>query len=263
MFKLKVRWPPVSLWLMIGGIVAWTSRSAASGDTDKVTKSRPESTGRSWMAAKSPATETQVAQADAAVPTTGSSRRNRGQRTNRRQSGCRVDGDPLRGGRRRSCAVGPRPKPMAMASSNSTAGPSSGGSRALPDRQGGTPKAAEAKGPNDAIALMALLGTSVPKTVTVNELTTVASTFTAARFINGEAISGKPLGLRIAAGNAPNLVHPVTGRWGKVLLDPLNSSMTTTIANLDTLGSLITRFATVANDDWRRVSSRPPLRPAE
>ena len=37
--------------------------------------------------------------------------------------------------------------------------------------KGGTPKAAEAKGPNDAIALMTVLGTSLPKTVTVNELT--------------------------------------------------------------------------------------------
>jgi hypothetical protein len=117
--------------------------------------------------------------------------------------------------------------------------------------KGGTPKAAADKGPNEAIVLMALLGTTLPKKVTVNELTTVASAFTAARFINGEAISGNPLGLRIAAGNAPNLVDPATGKWGKVLLDPLNSSMTTTMANLDTLGSLISAHATVANDDWR------------
>ena len=45
--------------------------------------------------------------------------------------------------------------------------------------RGGTPKAG--KGPNDAIALMSVLGTSLPKTVTLNEFTTVASTFTAAR----------------------------------------------------------------------------------
>jgi hypothetical protein len=32
---------------------------------------------------------------------------------------------------------------------------------------------------------------------------------------------------------------------------PLNSSMTTTLAKLDTLGSLISAYATVANDDWR------------
>jgi len=104
---------------------------------------------------------------------------------------------------------------------------------------------------NDAIALMSLLGSPVPRTVTVNELTTVASAFTAAQFINGEAISGHPLGLRIAAGNAPNLVDPVTGLWGKVLLDPINSTQTTTLVNLDTLGSLITAYSTMANDNWR------------
>lgn len=117
--------------------------------------------------------------------------------------------------------------------------------------KGGTPKAATKQGGNDATALMVLLGAPLPKTVTVNELTTVASAFAAAQFIAGDSISGNPLGLRIAAGNVPNLVDPVTGRWGKVLLDPLNSTQTTTLANLDTLGSLVTAFATVANDDWR------------
>src|SRR5262249_56031759 len=69
--------------------------------------------------------------------------------------------------------------------------------------RGGTAKAAEAKGPNDAIVLLSVLGTKLPKTATVNELTTVASSFTAARFLEGETISGKPLGLRIPARNAP------------------------------------------------------------
>jgi hypothetical protein len=104
---------------------------------------------------------------------------------------------------------------------------------------------------NPAIALLAVLGNRPPAKVVINELTTVASTFTSARFIKGESISGNTLGLRIAAGNAPNLVDPATGGWGKVLLDPLNSSMTTTMATLDTLGSLISAYATVANDDWR------------
>jgi streptogramin lyase len=103
----------------------------------------------------------------------------------------------------------------------------------------------------DALALMSVLGTNPPAGVVVNELTTVASAFTAARFISGEAISGNPLGLRIAAGNVPNFVDLSTGGWGKVLLDPLNSSTTTTMANLDTLASLITAYFTVANDDWR------------
>jgi hypothetical protein len=113
------------------------------------------------------------------------------------------------------------------------------------------PKANEGGGENPAIALMTVLGSKPPAHVVINELTTVASAFTAARFIDGDSISGNPLGLRIAAGNAPNLVDPATGGWGKVLFDPLNSSMTTTMANLDTLGSLITATFTVANDDWR------------
>jgi hypothetical protein len=111
--------------------------------------------------------------------------------------------------------------------------------------------AVKGKGDNPALALLVVLGNKPPEKVVVNELTTVASTFTAVRFINGDGISGNPLGLRIAAGNVPNLVDLSTGGWGKVLLDPLNSSMTTTLANLDTLGSLISAFAIVANDDWR------------
>jgi hypothetical protein len=117
--------------------------------------------------------------------------------------------------------------------------------------RGGTPKGAAAKDSNDAIALLSILGTKLPKAATVNELTTVASAFTSARFLNGEALSGKPLGLRIAAGNAPNLVDPETGGWGNVLLDPLNSTQTTTLANLNTLGSLISAFSSNADDPWR------------
>ena len=116
---------------------------------------------------------------------------------------------------------------------------------------GGEPKANKGRGDNPAIALLTVLGSKPPVEVVINEMTTVASAFTAARFINGESISGNPLGLRIAAGNLPNLVDPETGGWGKVLLDPINSTQTTTLANLNTLGSLVTASLTVANDDWR------------
>jgi hypothetical protein len=67
----------------------------------------------------------------------------------------------------------------------------------------------------------------------------------------GTSISGNALGLRIAAGNVPNLVDPVTGTWGKVLLDPINSTQTATLATLDTVGSLLTASFTVADDNWR------------
>jgi hypothetical protein len=36
-----------------------------------------------------------------------------------------------------------------------------------------------------------------------------------------------------------------------VLIDPFNSTYTTTLVNLNTLGSLISAFFTVADDDWR------------
>ena len=117
--------------------------------------------------------------------------------------------------------------------------------------KGGRPAASKASGENPALALIAVLGGNPRSKVVINELTTVASAFTAARFINGEAISGNPLGLRIAAGNVPNLVDLQTGGWGKVLLDPINSTQTTTLANLNTLGSLVAAFATVTDDNWR------------
>ncbi|HEX5498193.1 MAG TPA: hypothetical protein VFX03_03160, partial [Thermomicrobiales bacterium] len=116
---------------------------------------------------------------------------------------------------------------------------------------GGTLMAHAAAGEQPTLALMTLLGPTTPPFVTINELTTVAAVFTAARFIDGGAIAGSPLGLRIAAGNAPNLVDPATGGWGAVLLDPLNSTQTTSLATLNTLGGLIAASVTVANADWR------------
>ena len=65
---------------------------------------------------------------------------------------------------------------------------------------GGNAKVKSAKGPNPAITLMATLGTKAPARVTINELTTVASAWTGAQFLDGTAMSGNALGLRIAAG---------------------------------------------------------------
>ena len=117
--------------------------------------------------------------------------------------------------------------------------------------KGGTPKASTGKGANDAIALMALLGPKVPAKVTINELTTVASAFTAAHFINGESISGNSLGLRIAAMNVPNLANLQSGGWGSVIVDGLNLTRSTTLSNFNTLASLVTYASTSASSDWR------------
>jgi len=103
----------------------------------------------------------------------------------------------------------------------------------------GEARAGAGKEPNPAIALMATLGTALPQRVTINELTTVASAWTAVQFLNGTALSGNALGLRIAAGNVPNLVDLQTGGLGPVIQDPLNSSQTPTLAKFNTLGILL------------------------
>ena len=105
--------------------------------------------------------------------------------------------------------------------------------------EGGAVKAQAAMDANPATVLMATLGTKVPRRVTVNELTTVASVWTAAQFLNGRAMRGNALGLRIAAGNIPNLVDLETGALGPVIQDPLNSARTTTLAKFHTLGILL------------------------
>src|SRR5215471_14406527 len=105
--------------------------------------------------------------------------------------------------------------------------------------RGGTPKAAASQVANNAIALLAVLGTTPPKTVTVNEFTTVASVWTSAQFLEGDALKGHELGLRIAAENVPNFVDLESGGWGEAIQGPLNSGQTPTMANFATLADII------------------------
>ncbi|MBB6328999.1 streptogramin lyase [Algoriphagus iocasae] len=78
----------------------------------------------------------------------------------------------------------------------------------------------------------------------VNELTTVASAFTCAQFFNGLQLAGNSQGVTIAAKNTPNLVNPVSGTWGDVLVDPFNITQNETLARLNTLAALITASGT-------------------
>src|SRR5271168_2882498 len=103
--------------------------------------------------------------------------------------------------------------------------------------KGGEPKGA--KGANPAVTLMAILGTTPPKRVTINEFSSVASAWTGAQFLNGTALSGQALGLRVAAGNVRNLVDLETGGLGPAIQDPLNSSQTATLATFNTLANLL------------------------
>ena len=64
---------------------------------------------------------------------------------------------------------------------------------------------------NPAIALLTVLGHTPPAKVVIDEMTTVASVWTNAQFLDGAALKGYALGLRIAAGNVPNFVDLQTG----------------------------------------------------
>jgi hypothetical protein len=115
--------------------------------------------------------------------------------------------------------------------------------------KGGTPKAAANKGANDAIALLAVLSSTPPNTVTVNEFTTVASVWTSAQFLEGDVLSGQALGLRIAAGNVPNFVDLATGGYGGTIQDALNSGETPTMVNFATLANVLAGAVTQVTPD--------------
>src|SRR5271163_4059358 len=109
---------------------------------------------------------------------------------------------------------------------------------------GGVPKAQKDGSDNPAIVLIAVLGNKPPEKVTINEFTTVASVWTNLQFLNGTALQGHALGLRIAAGNVPNFVDLETGGWGGAIQDPLNSSQTPTMVNFATLADLLSACVT-------------------
>jgi hypothetical protein len=115
--------------------------------------------------------------------------------------------------------------------------------------KGGRPAANKTAQNNPALALIAVLGAEAPDKVVINEMTTVASVWTNAQFLNGHAISGNALGLRIAAGNVPNFVDLATGGYGVTIQDGLNSGQTPTMANFATLANVLAGCAAQVTSD--------------
>ena len=115
--------------------------------------------------------------------------------------------------------------------------------------KGGEAAVNKGSGDNPAIALLSVLGNTPPSTVVVNEMTTVASVWTNAQFIDGEAIKGNALGLGIAAGNVPNFVDLASGGYGVTIQDGLNSGQTPTMANFATLSNVLAGCVTRIKPD--------------
>src|SRR5262249_46395342 len=126
--------------------------------------------------------------------------------------------------------------------------------------KGGMPSANKASGDNSAIALITVVGAKPPDMVTINEMTTVASVWTHNQFIDGTAIKGQPLQLKIAAGNVPSFVDLQTGGWGITIQDPLNNRQTPTMAHLATLADLLSACATrgTPHASGRLFAASPP-----
>ncbi len=114
---------------------------------------------------------------------------------------------------------------------------------------GGRAASDSASGDNPATALISVIGNAPPASVVINEMTTVASVWTHAQFIDGTAIKGHALGLKIAAGNVPNFVDLGSGGWGEAIQGPLNAGQTPTMANFATLADLFAACVTRATDD--------------
>jgi hypothetical protein len=126
---------------------------------------------------------------------------------------------------------------------------------------GGESAANKAGGNNPAIGLIMVLGNTPPAKVTINEFTTVASVWTNNQFLDGTALKGHALGLRIAAGNVPHFVDLENGGWGDAIQGPLNSSQTPTMANFATLADVLAGCITRVTDDACTrlfVASTPP-----
>jgi hypothetical protein len=114
---------------------------------------------------------------------------------------------------------------------------------------GGESNASKAGGDNPAIALITVLGENIPHNVVINEMTTVASVWTNAQFLNNTTLKGQRLSLHIAAGNVPNFVDVETGGWGEAIQGPLNSGQTPTMANFASLADVLSGCVTRVKAD--------------
>jgi sugar lactone lactonase YvrE len=91
----------------------------------------------------------------------------------------------------------------------------------------------------DRIQLVVIIGLSIPASITINELTTVAAAFSMAQFVQNGVIAGNAFGLRIAAGMNDNLVSPLTGASSEVLLSSPNGDETNSLRSTRALANLL------------------------
>ena len=92
------------------------------------------------------------------------------------------------------------------------------------------------------VKLVTIIGPSIPDSITINELTTVAAAFSFAQFTLEGVIAGNAFGLGIAAGMNDNLVSPLTGASSEVLTTSPNGNETNSWRSTRSLANLLASF---------------------
>ena len=89
------------------------------------------------------------------------------------------------------------------------------------------------------VQFVAVLGPNLPSAVIMNELTSVAASYSMAQFYRTGVISGDPFALRIAAEMNDNLVDVKSGASSQVLLSSPNADQTNSLRMTHTLANLL------------------------
>ena len=91
----------------------------------------------------------------------------------------------------------------------------------------------------EGVEFVTILGPNLPASVTLNELTTVAASYSMAQFLRSGVISGNSFGLQIAAGMNDNIVASATGQSSPVLLNSPNADQTNSLRSTRSLANLL------------------------
>ncbi len=93
---------------------------------------------------------------------------------------------------------------------------------------------------NTTTQLAAVLGETLPSSITINEMTTVGAAFSMAQFFQDDhQIVGKTLGLKIAAGMNDNLVSIEQGALSPIIMTSPNADQTNSMRSVSSLSNLI------------------------
>ena len=91
----------------------------------------------------------------------------------------------------------------------------------------------------EGVKFITILGPNLPTSVTINELTTVAASYSMAQFLRTGVISSNSFGLQFAAGMNDNIVASATGQSSSVLLNSPNADQTNSLRSTRSLANLL------------------------